>query len=169
MASLGTRSAGSGVLCKSGWAVADMAAMASKASRKGSLDHGEPHEFAEIGHPNHAGISPAGGSLTTLRLLICGWPRTSCEGLLRRLAVEVQDGDGLAAGQLPADGHLGDVDLVLAEDRADEADQARHVAVREDQHDAVHVGVEVVRAELHEAQILVAEQRARPRCRSSCR
>src|ERR1019366_9457625 len=29
-------------------------------------------------HPNHTGISPAGGSCTTLRLLICLWARTSC-------------------------------------------------------------------------------------------
>src|SRR5262249_14776380 len=28
-------------------------------------------------HPNHTGISPAGGKFTTLRLLICGCPRTS--------------------------------------------------------------------------------------------
>ena len=49
--------------------------------------------------------------------------------LLRRRAVEVQHRDRLAAGLLPADGHLGDVHAVLAEDRADEADQPRHVAV----------------------------------------
>src|SRR5262249_49461603 len=48
-----------------------------------------------------------------------------------RLVIEVEDGDGLAAGHLPAYGHLGDVDLVFAEDRTDEADQARHIAVRE--------------------------------------
>src|SRR5262249_18466339 len=44
--------------------------------------------------------------------------------LLRRRVVEVEHRDGLAAGDLPADRHLGDVDVVLAEDRADEADQA---------------------------------------------
>ena len=45
---------------------------------------------------------------------------------------------------------------MLAEDRADKADQARHVAVREDQHDPVHVGVQMIWPQLHQTQELEA-------------
>ncbi len=88
-------------------------------------------------------------------------PAHLAQRLLRRRAVEVEHGDGLAARHLPADGHLGDVDLMLAEDGADVADQPRQVAVVEQQHHAVHAGVEMIRAQLHQAQELVAEQRPR--------
>ena len=51
------------------------------------------------------------------------------EGGWRRDGVEIEDADGFAAGSGAADGHLGDVHAVLAEDRADGADDAGHVAV----------------------------------------
>src|SRR5713226_1762948 len=66
----------------------------------------------------------------------------------RRLAVEVEHADGLAAGALAADRHAGNVDVVPAENGADVADQSRHVAVREDQHRAVEIGIEPERADL---------------------
>src|SRR5438445_1387808 len=62
----------------------------------------------------------------------------------RRLSVQIEDGDGFAARLLTADGHLSDVDAVFAEDGADEADQTRHIVVREDHHDAVHEGIEMI-------------------------
>ena len=52
---------------------------------------------------------------------------------------------------------------MLAEDRADEADQAGHVVVSEDQHDAVEERVEMVGPDLHQTQVLVAEEGARRR------
>src|SRR5262249_41827078 len=82
------------------------------------------------------------------------------DGLIRRLVIEIEDGDGFAASHLPAHGHLSDVYMVLAEDRADEADQPRHITVREDEHDPVHETIEVIRPNLHEPEILVAEKRA---------
>ena len=66
------------------------------------------------------------------------------DGFVGRLAVEVKNGDGLAAGHLPAHGHLGDVDPVLAENRADEADQPGHIPMRENQHDAIHETIEMI-------------------------
>ena len=63
-----------------------------------------------------------------------------------------------AAGELPAHGHLGNIYPVLAENGADETDQARHVPVRKEQHDAVHDGVQVIRPKLHQAKVLVAEK-----------
>ena len=58
----------------------------------GSSDRGPPFRASrlsgrvEITRPRnrppppdyHGGIAPAGGSLTTHRLLMCGWARTSC-------------------------------------------------------------------------------------------
>ena len=61
---------------------------------------------------------------------------------------------------LAADRHLGDVDPVLAEDRAHLADDARHVAVREDHQDAVEVALQSAVALLHQPRHVVAEQRA---------
>ena len=60
----------------------------------------------------------------------------------------------------PAHGHLGDVHPVGAEDRADFADDARHVAVCENHENAVEVGVETEIAELDQAGHVVAENRA---------
>ena len=62
-----------------------------------------------------------------------------------------------------------DVYLVVAENGADEADEPWHVLVREEQHDAVEVGIEVERAELHEAQDIGCRTAWRRRCTSSCR
>src|SRR5947209_17329627 len=61
---------------------------------------------------------------------------------LFRSAVQVDDADGVAAGFLAADVHLGDVHAMSAERRADEADQAGPVHVGEDQELAVEVGVD---------------------------
>ena len=74
--------------------------------------------------------------------------------------VEVEDADGVAAGGGAADGHLGDVDAVIAEDGADGADDAGHVVVREDEQVAVEIGFEAEIAEADEAGHVVAEERA---------
>src|SRR2546429_186100 len=58
------------------------------------------------------------------------------KGFFWRSAVQAQDGDCFTAGQLTAHGHLGDVDVVLAENIADEADETRHITVSEHQHGA---------------------------------
>jgi len=82
------------------------------------------------------------------------------ERLLRRHRVEVEHGDGLAPRRLPADRHLGDVDIVLAEQGADETDQAGNIAVAEQKQHAIEMGVEAVGPQMGEAQLPVAEQGA---------
>ena len=62
------------------------------------------------------------------------------DGVFGGEAVEIEDADGGAAGGGAADRHLGDVDLVVAENRADRADDAGHVVVGEDQQVAVQIG-----------------------------
>ena len=78
----------------------------------------------------------------------------------RRLAVQVHDRDGFAAFFLPTHGHVGDVDILLPKKIADEADQAWHIAVREQQQGAVEVGVQPVWPKLDKAQVAVAKQGA---------
>src|SRR5262249_4873851 len=85
------------------------------------------------------------------------------ERLFRRHRIEIQYGDRLAARQLAAHRHLCDVHLMLAENGADEADQPWHVAVRENQHVAVHVRSELIWPKWHQPQKLIAEERPRRR------
>src|SRR5258706_6381704 len=56
-----------------------------------------------------------------------------------RLVIDVQDADGVAARRVggSADGHLGDIDLVLAADRSGLSDDGRHVAMRAGHPDVV--------------------------------
>ena len=63
-------------------------------------------------------------------------------------------------GAGPADRHLGDVHAVLAEDRADAADDAGHVVVAEDQQAAVEIGFQPVVVERHQPRHVLAEERA---------
>jgi len=72
--------------------------------------------------------------------------------------VEVDDADGVAAGLLAADVHLGDIHAVAAEGGPDEADQAGAVVVSEDQEAAVEVGVEPVGPDPDQADELLAEE-----------
>src|SRR6185436_14540049 len=62
------------------------------------------------------------------------------DGVFGGEAVEVEDADGGAAGGGAADGHLGDVDPVVAKDGPDRADDAGDVVVGEDEHHPVQVG-----------------------------
>ena len=103
-------------------------------------------------------MAPASGSLIRLTLRIAGCRLDLFERLLGGNAVEVDDADRFAARLLAAHVHLRDVDVVAAERRADEADQARHVVVGEDEQVAVQVGVEPVRAEADQADELLAEE-----------
>jgi hypothetical protein len=80
--------------------------------------------------------------------------------LLGRNRVEVENSDRLAPGGLAANGHLGDVHIVLAEERPDESDQTWHIAVTEQQEHTVKVGIETVGAEMGESQLPVPEQGA---------
>src|SRR5271157_5727441 len=75
-------------------------------------------------------------------------------------AVEVDDADCLSPLVLAADIHLGNVDSLVAQGLAYEADQARAVQMSEDEKGAVHVGVEPVRTQAHQAQKLLAEEGA---------
>lgn len=81
----------------------------------------------------------------------------------RGLAVQGEDADGLAAGflGLAADGHLGDVHAVGAEDAADLADHAGRVAVLEDHQRAIQVALQVAAGLLDQSGHVVAEQGAR--------
>ena len=60
---------------------------------------------------------------------------------LGRLDVEVEHADGVAAGRIAsaADRHLGDVDLMGAENGADGSNDAGYVAMAEDEQDAVQI------------------------------
>ena len=95
-----------------------------------SLRQTKPDFLADQkGYPaSQAGRSPAGGSLMTVALLMAGWAPHFVERRWRRGLVEVQHADRFAPLGFAADGHLGDVDLVRAENRAHRADDARHVA-----------------------------------------
>ena len=73
-------------------------------------------------------------------------------------AVEVDDADCLSPLVLAADIHLGNVDSLVSQGLAYEADQARAVQMSEDKKGAVHVGVEPVRTQAHQAQKLLAEE-----------
>ena len=91
------------------------------------------------------------------------------QGLAGGDAVEVDHADGLAPLVLAADVHLGDVDSLVAERPADEADQAGPVHVGEDQERSVDMGVEQVRPQPDQAEELLAEEGARRRRRSCAR
>ena len=95
--------------------------------------------------------------------------RTASRALARGDAVEVDDADRLAPLLLAADVHLGDVDPLVAEGPADEADQARPVQVGEDQQGAIDVGVEQVIAQPDQAEELLAEEGAGRDVRSCAR
>ena len=73
-------------------------------------------------------------------------------------AVEADDADCLSPLVLAADIHLGNVDSLVAQGLAYEADQARAVQMSEDKKGAVHVGVEQVGTQAHQAQKLLAEE-----------
>src|SRR5438552_581411 len=77
--------------------------------------------------------------------------------LSRWLAVQVQHGNGPATRLLATDGHGGNVHAVLSKDRPDTAYYARHIPVREDEQNAIEVGVEVKLAQPYNSQELLAE------------
>lgn len=82
------------------------------------------------------------------------------EGGGRGKGVEIEDTDGTAAGSGAADGHLGDVDFVIAKDRADGTDDAGAVVVGENEQIAIEIGFESEFAESNEARHVGAEERA---------
>lgn len=75
-------------------------------------------------------------------------------------AVEIEDGDRLAARDFAAQGQVCDVDVVLAEDGPHEADQAGGIDMVVHQQVAIEIRIEVEVAELHQSQELIAEDRA---------
>ncbi len=56
--------------------------------------------------------------------------------VLRWEGIEVEDGEGMAALVIAAQGHVGDIDLVFGEEAAEVADDARAIFIREDEEDA---------------------------------
>ena len=78
----------------------------------------------------------------------------NCAGNWR---VHLHDGeglDGLGAGAFAAEGEVGDVDAVLAEDGSDFADDARNVEVAADQQIAFERRFDVDAVELKQARLL---------------
>ena len=67
------------------------------------------------------------------------------------VAVEVEDADGAAAGGGAADGHLADVDRVVAKTGPYRPDAARDVVVQVDQHDAVQIAPQPLVPHAHAA------------------
>ena len=77
--------------------------------------------------------------------------------LARDRGVDLDDGegfDGLCAGAFAAEGEVGDVDAVLAEDGADFADDAGDVEVAADEQVAFERRFDVDGVELEEARLL---------------
>ena len=75
------------------------------------------------------------------------------EGFVGGAAVELVDGEGffLVAA---AEGHVGDIDLVFAEDGAQHADDAGYVAVAQDEEEADGRDLDTVAKEADEARVL---------------
>src|SRR5262249_1952893 len=78
----------------------------------------------------------------------------------RHGVVEVEEGDGAAAGAVPAELHAADVDAVASAERADAADDAGHVEVREDEDPALRQGLERIAVDPDEARFPLEEDGA---------
>ena len=69
--------------------------------------------------------------------------------------------DWPGAGAIAAEGEVGDVDAVLAEDGADAADDAGHIEVAADQEGAVERGFDIDAVELEQAGLLAVNHGGR--------
>ena len=86
--------------------------------------------------------------------------RKRLDQLGRRLGVEGERHQRLAAAPRARDGHVRDVDARLAEERADAADHAGHVVVAEEDHQRRELHLELEAERAHEpVAVLVADRR----------
>ena len=88
------------------------------------------------------------------------WACSQCfERFLGRTRIEVQDSDRVSTGLLRSatDGHLTDIDTVLAKNGSHASDDPRDVVVGEQQHVAIEVGFQSVIIDRDESRHVVSK------------